>query len=336
MRLSLKKGLLEGLADDATEEEKDSAQQEVDWVSDEIRWMQQDINYSKRHTQWAQNELDRLINEDAKVKSQEDFWRENTELINLRNEKQLVFDEATAAKAALESQIELLNDILWSQNDDEIIEEINGRIEEFKNSIVEREAEINDAQEAFNYTAQQTLEIEAARIIEEADQLKEDNFLEAQRRYNEIKGLVEDTKMSLQYFDEDQGDETEINACEPQFLYALDENMMPQMSWEAVDIINSVIQGYINTEDPELSDWSVLPATVNVQEVKKLFRRNDDVTPPGFENLELPGQEKEEYGDYGNYGDYGDYGDYGYYGTETYGPDDFDPVALGFHDGSLQ
>jgi hypothetical protein len=109
----------------------------------------------------------------------------------------------------LENQITVLEDLVYSTNDEEIIGEINQQIEDFRATIIEKELLIEEAQNAFNEIAEREIEIKQKRVEEEAAQAKEEAFLNAESEYNYYQMLVQDTEASLKYFDEEEksGDE---------------------------------------------------------------------------------------------------------------------------------
>jgi hypothetical protein len=100
--------------------------------------------------------------------------------------------------------------------------------------------------------------------------------------------LVNDTKESLKYFDEtaDNADEEEGPVpCEPRYLYELDySTMIPQVSQEAINIINAYITGEINPDNWSESYYQ--STVVNQEQLKKLFSRKH--APPGFEDIDIP------------------------------------------------
>jgi hypothetical protein len=91
----------------------------------------------------------------AEIVSAQEFEVNNTELKNLKTEKQNQFDEARATKDALTIQIQTLEDLTYSYDDETILAEINAKIEEFRSEVTDAEAAIEDAQEAFNLIAEQ-------------------------------------------------------------------------------------------------------------------------------------------------------------------------------------
>lgn len=131
-KLDLKKSLLESATDD---EIKEQYQQEFDDVKDQIRRIQVDIGYDKRNLQSNQNHLDRLIMENDAIKANLEFESGKSDLLALEAEKDALYSTAKDGKAALESQLVVLNDLLYSVDDEVIIEEINAKIAEFSGQI---------------------------------------------------------------------------------------------------------------------------------------------------------------------------------------------------------
>jgi hypothetical protein len=111
-------------------------------------------------------------------------------LLNLRNEKQLVFDEAFAQKESLEGQIVVLEDLLYASTDEIIIGDINAKIEEINGEIEELQLTLNDAQEAFNFVADQTIVIVQNREKELAEIEKEQRFMDARSHYQFLEGKI--------------------------------------------------------------------------------------------------------------------------------------------------
>jgi hypothetical protein len=114
-------------------------------------------------------------------------------------------------------------------------------------------------------------------------------------------------------------------------LYELDAANIPQVSQEAVDIINAIGAGII---DPAtFNPTSVLPSNITTkpQDIMKLFELRD--APPGFEDIQIPvpGQGS-EYGP--EYYDE-EFADYGEEKKDEYDPFS-DPTYVHPTDGSLQ
>lgn len=146
--------------------------------------------------------------------------------------------------------------------------------------------------------------------------------------------LVEDTQNSLKFFDEETKAEEEEEGptpCEPKYLYMLDENSIPQVSYEAINIINAYISGDINPDNWD--EYYYESGIVTKPQLQKLFNRKN--APPGFEDIDIPvGQNKQAEEEEYEVADEGDEFNY----DDQFGmtADGFDPVALGLHDGSLQ
>jgi chromosome segregation ATPase len=68
-----------------------------------------------------------------------------------------LFDEADSAKKQLKSQIEALEDLIYATDREDIIAEIDAKIEEFKEELTTADSTIAAAQAAFNTIATQTL-----------------------------------------------------------------------------------------------------------------------------------------------------------------------------------
>lgn len=77
-----------------------------------------------------------------------------------------------------------------------------------------------------------------------------------------------------------------MRPCEPRLLYTVDAAGIPQVSQEAVDIVNAIAAGLINPEN--LGPGMELPSNIETKpnELKKLFELS--APPPGFEDLALP------------------------------------------------
>jgi len=117
-------------------------------------------------------------------------------------------------------------------------------------------------------------------------------------------------------------------------LYELDAAGIPQVSQEAVDIINAIGAGII---DPEtFNPTTTLPSNITTkpQDIMKLFELRD--APPGFEDIQIPvpGQGP-EYGPEYYDEEYGAYGDYGEEHKDHYDPFN-DPTYVHPTDGYLQ
>jgi hypothetical protein len=120
-----------------------------------------------------------------------------------------------------------------------------------------------------------------------AQAAKEQAFLDAQSNKQYLEMIVEDTRASLKYFEEDQaaGDD-EIIPCEPKFLYELDPaTMLPQMSFTAIDLINAYISGEI---DPAYVD-EIDPARFGLdrKQIRKVFG-DHGIQTPGFDQIDIP------------------------------------------------
>jgi hypothetical protein len=79
------------------------------------------------------------------MQSDEAFRAENAELLNTQTIAKAALDEAKDAKKNLESQITVLEDLLITNDDESIIEEINGRIEGFNGDIEDAQLVIDGA-----------------------------------------------------------------------------------------------------------------------------------------------------------------------------------------------
>lgn len=130
-------------------------------------------------------------------------------------------------------------------------------------------------------------------------------FTDAKAHYERIQSDIKSYTDRLKYFDEDQeaADAEKPRACEPRMLYELDSAGIPQISQEAVDIINAIGAGII---DPSTYNPSVaLPSNIETKpsDLMKLFAIRE--SPPGFEDIKLPNQQPEEeyYNEEGDYGD---------------------------------
>jgi hypothetical protein len=64
--------------------------------------------------------------------------------------------------------------------------------------------------------------------------------------------LIADTKTSITFFDEDKAaadDAEKPTSCEPKFLYTLDTTGLPQVSQEAIELVNAVASGMVSAEE---------------------------------------------------------------------------------------
>lgn len=71
-----------------------------------------------------------------------------------------MFDEASEAKTQLQSQIVALEDLIYATDREDIIAEINAKIEEFKGELTTADSTIADAQATFNTIAEQKLDLD--------------------------------------------------------------------------------------------------------------------------------------------------------------------------------
>ena len=112
------------MVESANEENKEQYEAEYNEVKDQIRRIQVDIGYEKRNLQSSQNHYDRLVSEDKSRKANILFEAGKADLLALETEKDKLYSFAKENKANLESQIVVLNDLLYSVDDPVIIEEI--------------------------------------------------------------------------------------------------------------------------------------------------------------------------------------------------------------------
>jgi len=208
-------------------------------------------------------------------------------LILQRDQAQQAFDEADSTKTSLESQIEVLNELLYTVVNPAIIEAINEKIVEFEGEITDAEAIIEAAQVAFNAIAEESIIVVQKRQDELAEIEKVQRFNDAKSHYSNLQTEISDYQYRLQYFDEDQSaaDDTKekVRPCEPALLYELDTAGIPQVSQEAVDIINAIAAGII---DPStFTPATALPSNIETKptDLMKLFQINSP--PPGFEGV---------------------------------------------------
>jgi chromosome segregation ATPase len=224
---------------------------------------------------------------DASIRSEQEFERDNNALIIQRDQAQQAFDEADSTKTSLVSQIEVLNELLYTVTNPTIIEAINEKIVEFEGEITEAEAIIEEAQIAFNGIAEETILVVSKRQEELAEIEKVQRFTDAKSHYANLQSEISDYQNRLQYFDEDQAaaDDTKekVRSCEPALLYELDTAGIPQVSQEAVDIINAIAARIINPET--FNPTVALPSNIETKptELMKLFQLNGP--PPGFEGI---------------------------------------------------
>jgi hypothetical protein len=224
---------------------------------------------------------------DASIRSEQEFERDNNALIIQRDQAQQAFDEADSTKTSLVSQIEVLNELLYTVTNPTIIEAINEKIVEFEGEITEAEAIIEEAQVAFNGIAEETILVVSKRQEELAEIEKVQRFTDAKSHYANLQSEISDYQNRLQYFDEDQAaaDDTKekVRSFDPALLYELDTAGIPQVSQEAVDIINAIAAGIINPET--FNPTVALPSNIETKpaELMKLFQLNGP--PPGFEGI---------------------------------------------------
>jgi hypothetical protein len=98
--------------------------------------------------------------------------------------------------------------------------------------------------------------IQEKRDAELAEAEKIQAYVNAKSHYDYLTNKIEEFTNRLQYFDEDQeaaDDEPKLPPCEPALLYELDGTLIPQISQEAVNIINAIAAGILI---PELFDPS--------------------------------------------------------------------------------
>ena len=76
----------------------------------------------------AENDLAREISWNAQVISEQEFETKNNLLLTAREEKENAFEEASRVKRELEGQVEVLENLLITNTDPEIIAEINSRL----------------------------------------------------------------------------------------------------------------------------------------------------------------------------------------------------------------
>jgi len=181
--------------------------------------------------------------EDTEIKSAIAFETKTAKYAADRQRADKAYEDAIATKTSAEGQITTLDDLIYDINDSEnpeqaILDALNNKIEELKADILEAENTILAAQEAFNTVAQLELELKIQRDEQIEANAKQTAFLEAESRYNEFKSIIDDINARLEFFEvseepaEGEGkDEKELPACAPQFMYELDYNNIPQVSW---------------------------------------------------------------------------------------------------------
>jgi predicted nucleic acid-binding Zn-ribbon protein len=176
---------------------------------------------------------------------------------------------------------------LYTVTNEAIIEEIHNKITEFEGEIADAEAIIESAQVAFNAIAEETILVVSKRQEELAEIEKQNRFNDAKSHYNNLQAEISDYQNRLQYFEEDQAaaDDTKekVRPCEPALLYELDASGIPQISQEAVDIIDAIASGIINPET--FTPATQLPSNIETKptELMKLFQLTGP--PPGFEDI---------------------------------------------------
>jgi hypothetical protein len=234
----------------------------------------------------------------------------------------------------LVSQIEVLNELLYTVTNEAIIEEIHNKITEFEGEIADAEAIIESAQVAFNAIAEETILVVSKRQEELAEIEKQNRFNDAKSHYNNLQAEISDYQNRLQYFEEDQAaaDDTKekVRPCEPALLYELDASGIPQISQEAVDIIDAIASGIINPET--FTPATQLPSNIETKptELMKLFQLTGP--PPGFEDIQLPIPGSDQQVEEEKFGIEEDFNNF----DETTMPGYEDPAAISYTDGSLQ
>jgi predicted ATP-grasp superfamily ATP-dependent carboligase len=76
----------------------------------------------------AENDLAKEVSWNAQVISEQEFETKNNLLLTAREEKEEAFEEASRVKRDLEGQVGVLNDLLITNTDQDIVDEINSRL----------------------------------------------------------------------------------------------------------------------------------------------------------------------------------------------------------------
>jgi uncharacterized protein YutD len=148
-------------------------------------------------------------------------------------------------------QVQVLEELKYTVFNEVILAAIDEKLGEFNVQIEEARLTIEEAQVTFNEVAERNIIVQQKRQEELAEIEKHQRFTDAQAHYNYIQNEIKSSKDRLKYFDQDAEaaeDEEKLVACEPALLYTLDATNIPQVSQEAVDIINAVASGIINPE----------------------------------------------------------------------------------------
>lgn len=155
------------------------------------------------------------------MQSEEKFDRDNTALQNQQYDKEQLFRQAQESKLAIEAQLLTLEDLQYEyEGNQEILAQIDADMGDLRELLTGADNAINDAQDAFNVIAEQTIAVKAQRKIDEAQNEKDTRFLDVEQDYRYYETLVSDTKESLKWFNEEQQQEDddkedELPPCAP-------------------------------------------------------------------------------------------------------------------------
>jgi hypothetical protein len=144
------------------------------------------IGYEKQNFKAAQNEYNRLVNEDKDIASKQKFEAGYAEQTNLRREKQDNFENAMNDKADYEAQIQTLEDLKFETDDKGILQALDNEIKGLQGKVTAAEKIIDDAQVAFNEIAVKITEIVDKRAAEEEEARKKAIFLAAKQEYEDV------------------------------------------------------------------------------------------------------------------------------------------------------
>lgn len=140
---------------------------------------------------------------DASIRSEQEFNRDNNELIERRNNAQTAFDEAMSSKHSMEDQIQVLEELKYTITDEVILGLIQDKIVEFEGEIATAEITIEESQVAFNEVAEENIIVQQKRVEELAEIDKLNKFNDARGHYEQIKSSITDYQNRLKSFNED-------------------------------------------------------------------------------------------------------------------------------------
>lgn len=180
--------------------------------------------------------------------------------------------------------------------------------------------------QAFNSLAKQQMQIENEQNQKYADNEKTVILADAKSQLRDQERRINDTKNRIIDFSgfEKKEDDKSLPACEPEWLYALDQaTMLPQFNSTAIYELQSMPAAMM-TEFMDSEGKMILPPGVTKDMMPKGFMAmgggnglSTAVVNGEFANgdFDATATAAGAYGTYGGYGDYGSYGSYGDYGS---------------------